>query len=190
MRSPLESFPNHIHCVGKDSETRSAPVSPSLKALSSAFSLHLALGFSAILRLTVLQPAGWDVMSHPELPRLGKICKKKRQRMSWPGHTVNWGREPATRAIAVVADLPAQSIHLWLTICLGSCKHQQNTMFFPSSAILSLFLPLMSVLATNWESSISEKNRSNCSLSFAGIAWPGSDTHTLARRAAQGYFNR
>lgn len=67
---------------------------------------------------------------------------KGRKRESWPGHTVDWGREPATRAIAVVADLPAQGIHLWLTICLGSCKHQQNTIFFSSSAILSLLLPL------------------------------------------------
>lgn len=143
---PHGTLPSHIHCMGKNSGTCNPSVSSFLKApLSwSALSLHLALSFSTILRLTVLQPKGWDIRSYLQLSvQTGKNSVKRRERESWPGHTVNWGREPATRVIAVVADLSAQGIHLWLTICLGSCKHQQNTMFFSSYAILSLLLPPM-----------------------------------------------
>lgn len=45
-----------------------------------------------------------------------------------PDDAVNQGSKPRFKATAVMADLPAQSIHLWLTSCHVPWEHEHKNM--------------------------------------------------------------
>lgn len=132
------------------------------------FTLHSSLLFHLLPFLSVSHSNfqlswHWQLCSQQRNAVLHRLGKRERKRV-----------DQATQLTKEVSqwsewwllwfDLPAQSIHLWLAICVWSCKHRALSSLFPqfccSLAPSSLCVCLW--LATNGESSMSEVIVASC----------------------------